>query len=366
MSAEDLAGRMKVSKETVERWESTGVISYSRAQRLAEATKTAFGYLFLPEAPRIQLPLPDYRTIGSRRAGPPSPDLMDVIFQCQRRQDWFREYLQGEGVEPLPFVGSIRIGTNVEDAARQMRNVIGFHPSMSEGGILDDVLRDLINAADRIGIMALRSGIVGNNTHRKLKPAEFRGFALMDDIAPLIFINGADFKAAQVFTWAHEMAHVFTGVSALSNPVDTLAGDVDHLEIYCNSLAAEYLVPRSEVLDLLERSNAGPSALVNSIARKYRVSEPVVIRRLYDCEAITRDDFKAWYLERLNVEASAPGSSGGDFFNNQTYKIGKRFGAAVIASTIEGRTLQRDAMALLDMGKVSTFNEYAKRLKFEI
>ena len=161
------------------------------------------GYLFLPEPPEEKLPISDLRTIDGRGVSRPSPDLLDAIYLCQRRQAWYRDYAEGVGEDAKRFVGSAKLGHSAERVAGQMRQLLNF--SIAERRAFntwEDALRRFIAQAEDIGILVMVSGVVGSNKKRILDPDEFRGSALADKIAPLVFINGADTKSAQMFTLA--------------------------------------------------------------------------------------------------------------------------------------------------------------------
>ena len=117
----------------------------------------------------------------------------------------------------------------------------------------DEFLRELTRSAEATGILVMRSGIVGGNTRRKLSVNEFRGFVISDDLAPLVFINGRDSKAAQIFTLVHELVHVWIDRSGISNPdpKDVPAELRNTVETFCNSVAAEVLVPHADFLKSL-------------------------------------------------------------------------------------------------------------------
>jgi Zn-dependent peptidase ImmA (M78 family) len=349
----------------IEQWEKEGKLTYSEAEKLAHLTHTAFGYLFLDKPPVEKLPIPDFRTAGSQSVEGMSMELLDVIYQSQRRQDWFRDHLRETESDKPDFVGSFPPGKPISKAAESIRKHLAYHPSQCRESSLDAVIREFVDAAEAAGILVVRAGKVGNNTRRTLDPQEFRGFALVDEWAPLVFVNSADTKAAQIFTLAHELAHIWAGQSAISNLEKTYAPE-QRVEVYCNAVAAEYLVPMEDLISRIDGVPAVDADFVRTLRLHYRVSDLVIIRRLHDAGAISKAAFKRNYNDKLEEYRSKPNSNSGNFHNNQPGQIGRRFGTAVVASTLEGKTLYRDALSLLDMKRESSFKEFARNLNFPL
>lgn len=342
-------------------WEA-GVSSptLKQLEAFARATHVPIGFLFLAEPPRESVPIPDLRTIANEPLGRPSPDLLDTIYLCQRRQSWYRDWARSVGEDPRRFVGSASVDTPPEDVAAKMRVALEFDlegrracPTWTEA------LRQFASQADDLGVLVMVSGVVGSNNHRKLDPDEFRGFALADDLAPLIFVNGSDTKAAQMFTIAHELAHLWLGKSALSDagPASTPS---DRVESWCNRVAAELLVP----ISVLRRELAGRTALPDTqdLARRFKVSTLVILRRLLDVGRLTRQEFERAYATELERLSSLPRTSGGDFYLTQPVRLSRRFARALVVSTLEGQTLYRDAFRMLGISKPETFQQLSERV----
>jgi Zn-dependent peptidase ImmA (M78 family) len=204
------------------------------------------------------------------------------------------------------------------------------------------------------------NGVVGNNNRRKLRPEEFRGFALADNLAPLVFINGADSKAAQMFTLAHELAHIWIGASALSDAGPASSPSVD-VERWCNQVAAELLVPAAVLLREL-RTDVPLGEEVSRLARLFKVSSLVVLRRIHDAGGLGREHFLAAYRDELERIGAVDKGSGGDFYLTQAARVSKRFARALVVSTLEGRTLHTEAFRLLGLSKLATFHELGHSL----
>lgn len=348
----------------LEEWErGIRAPTLKQLESFATATHTPVGFLFLPEPPEERVPIPDYRTMGDVGIGRPSPDLLDTIFQCQQRQEWYRDFAQLSGEDPVAFVGSLTTATPVADAAATMRETLVFGVD-ERGSTWTDALRLLNDRAEDVGVLVMVNGVVGSNTHRKLNPHEFRGFALVDPLAPLVFVNGADTKAAQIFTLAHELAHLWLGETALSD-ADLVRTPATAIEQWCNSVAAEFLVPLAAIRADYDADQPITDEL-ERLARRFKVSTLVVLRRIHDAGQIGRDAYRDAYqaeLDRiLEILGERGTAGGGDFYKTQPVRVSKRFARAVITSTLEGQTLHRDAFQMLGFKKLSTFRELAIRL----
>jgi Zn-dependent peptidase ImmA (M78 family) len=361
ISPDDLSRRFP----KLEEWErGTAMPTLKQLEDYARATHTPVGYLFLLEPPEVQLPLPDFRTRRDESVRRPSPDLLDTLFQTEQRQEWYRDYARVNNEGPLDFVGSFTTATPAVAAAAAMRERLGFGLE-ERGGSWSESFRRLAEQAEDLGILVMVSGVVGSNTHRQLDPDEFLGFALADEYAPAVFINGASTKAAQIFTLSHELTHIWLGQSALddSDPGDLRSAHSNQTERWCNQVAAEMLVPLN-VLTQQYRQAEDLTAELERLARAFKVSTLVILRRIRDAGYLGPESYWAAYQAELARVRTliTDGGQGGNFYNTQPVRTSKRFARAIVTSTLEGQTLYRDALQLLGFRKVSTFNELAHRL----
>lgn len=357
IAAAELAARFPRLRE----WEAGEAHPTLRQlEGFARATWTPVGYFFLDRPPDERLPIADLRS-GRNRRRRPSPHLLDTVYICQQRQEWFRDYARASGDRPLGFVGSLTANTPVAAAAARMRKELGFDVDQRQARNVEDALREFAGRVEARGILVMRNGVVGNNTHRKLDPDEFRGFALSDDLAPLVFLNAADSKSAQMFTLAHELGHLWLGRSALDD--STAAADPDDaVERWCNAVAAELLVPIAALREEVQ-GRVNLTADLVRLVRRFKVSSLVILRRLLDAGLITRAAFKSAYDAELERLPRRTGSSGGDFYRTEISRVGRRFASALVINTLEGHTLYKDAFRLLGISRDSTFAELGHQLQ---
>ena len=357
MAQEDLTAKFKKLPE----WESGETQPTLRQlEAFARAVHVPFGYLFLSEPPDERLPIADFRTVPGTVRINASPDLIDTLYAMQRRQAWLRQHLVENEAEPLDFVASARLADDPHAVGREIRRALGLDDGWAGVHTWQAAVNELRHKIDQLGVMAVINGVVGNNTHRRLSVSEFRGFALADPYAPLVFVNGADAKSAQMFTLAHELAHVWLGEGGVSGFENLLPGGAD-VEEWCNRAAAECLVPAGELREHWGQAKRKRHPF-EDLGRSFKVSPVVAARRAMDLKLIERSTFFEFYERYTKQEhRGAAHSSGGDFYNNQNARVGKFFATYVIAAAMQGEIGFGEAYELTGL-KGGTFQDYAGRL----
>jgi Zn-dependent peptidase ImmA (M78 family)/DNA-binding XRE family transcriptional regulator len=358
LSYPQLQAVLKTSPEEFAAWERGETHPpFDIAQKIAQAFRIPFGYLFLSNPPDLITPLPDMRTLADRH--PLSLDFLEVVNDALVKQDWYRDYLQEIKESKLKFVGSFTLKDEPSEVAKDIRRVLGVNLALRRSGKdWGDYVAKLSKRAEEAGILVMRSGVVGNATRRKLSSGEFQGFAVTDPFAPVVFVNSDDFKAAQVFTLVHELAHIWIGKSAISHFDHTRPKEPETpVELFCNHTAVETLVPQKEFEDAWQ--NADLEMLAGRLSRHFWVSTLVILRRAYELDKITRSEFFE-HIELERKKYRKQRASGGDYYRNVTSRMGSKFTKAVLAEMREGNLLYRDAARLLRL-KVPTLLKFADR-----
>ncbi len=351
-SPAEAAEKLGVPDEKLGAWETgRSRPTFRQAEDLAKKLRIPLGYLYLSAPPNERLPLPDLRTVADVPPGQPSPDFLEVLYDALRKQEWYHEQLEAEGVSPLPFVGRFRPTDEPRAIAIDIRNTLGIDQAMRRQSVdWEGFLTTLIRKTENIGVLVLRSGVVGNNTWRPLNYEEFRGFSMSDELAPLVFVNGNDYKTAQIFTLVHELSHIWMGQSGVSNP-DYMKRPHEQnnpIDQKCDSIAAEVLTPKSD-FELRWNRYITLEQNIQALATYYKVSTFVILRRAYELGFCGQNAFESKYEELRTRITRKHAKQGGDFYRNLLSRNSTVFTTAVVAAFAEGRVLVSEAASLLNL-----------------
>ena len=254
-----------------------------------------------------------------------------------RKQEWYHDYLKEEDADPVAFVGSFTEASPVNEVAADMRRVFKIDAVRSQVRDNDDFFRLLVARAEESGVLVLRTSIVGHNTHWPLDPDEFQGFANADDLALLVFVNQNDYRSAQIFTLLHELAHIWIGVSGVSNPdyLDRPITDDALHQRRADAIAAEALVPGAD-LNLRWANYPDLDGALSELRRHYRVSVFVILRRAFDLGKLSLTAYGSKYDDlRSQIKPKPKGGGGGysSLFSRNSYTVA----TAVLHSAAQGK-----------------------------
>ena len=294
-----------------------GELTFSQIKKFAEQAKVPFGFLFLPTPPEKFTPansLVDFRTVKNNE--PLSDDFLEIYKDVEHKQTWYKDYLISIDAPKLDFVGKYKnkFASSNTVIANDLRQTLKLNEIANHIGNAEDYYNELVKHCEKAGILVFKNSIVVNNTRKPLSPDEFRGFVIADEYAPAIFINGQDTKYANIFTLAHELAHVWLGESGISD-VDTNSSN-QH-EVKCNAIAAEILVPNNTFLENWNANTQDTRSKITTLNNTFKVSELVIARIALTNGKISRDDYSSiqadvirkWHEYKANLRQSEGGPS---------------------------------------------------------
>jgi len=322
-------------------------------EKFSHKVHIPFGYLFLQKPPKEDLPIPFFRT-GNHKDENVSLNVYDTILLMQRRQEWLRTYLKENEFEPLSFVGKYNIDSNPIDIVTDLRQTLGLNEDWARGcSTWEKSLNFLTSKVEETGIIMSFNSIVENNTSRPIKVDECRGFVLVDEMSPFMFVNSADGKAAQMFTIVHELAHIWIGESAGFDFRKLQPAD-DPIEILCDKVAAEFLVPK-KTFNIEWEINPN----IKKLSRHFKVSPIVIARRALDLGKISKKAFFKFYnayIEEVRFKKESQ-SGGGDFYATAKKRISLTFAGHVNQAVKTNKLLYRDANKLTGL-KGDTYHKF--------
>lgn len=288
MTEETAAAKIpKLTVEKLKEWEDgTSQPTIRQAQILTKAYKRPFALFFLPEVPKDFQPLQDFRKSGSKELTTSS---IFIIREIQQKQAWISDVYSENNEEKLPFVGRFSLNSNPKDVADDILTTLGINPSKYK---TDNPIREWINAAESNGIFVSRTSFIHSKI--KLDSEELQGFAIADQFAPFVFVNSDDWNAPQLFTLVHELAHIWIAATGISNEIEPEIANGDKfnpIEIFCNEVAANALIP-SELILGIDKSVLNNSQDIFKTAKNLGVSSFAFLVRALNLQLVSNSEYE--------------------------------------------------------------------------
>ena len=382
---------IRKSFPSVSNWRQDEVaLPVEQLEDFASKTYTSVISLAFDEPLEVRLPFIDYRSFNGRGSKRPTPHLLDTVRICRARQDWYRDYARAYGHQRCSFVGSADLRHSSVKVAQKMGAQLNFTVGQRAGLSQGKAFGRLVAEAEEAGVLVMVSSCVGYNASRRLDSREFRGFALPDAYAPLesrsvpagmysplpdahaplVFVNSADATVPLLWSLAHALAHLWLGKPAISNLDPGNGSSAPGRERWCNAVAGELLVPG----DMLRQEctaigNVKNDKALKRLARKFKVSNQVILIRLRDIGAIAQAWFRCAHGAEMRLMKAGPpqhrereDSSGSPTVETVAYRSSRRFVKAIVGSNLKRETLYTDAIDLIGLSDRTVFERVRREL----
>lgn len=334
--------------------------TYSQLEQLADALKVPIAVFFFPEPPDVPSINETFRTLPEAELDRLPSRIRLLMRKAKAMQLNLMELTEGRNPAERLITRDLQFEprVNITEMTTAVRQYIGVSLEQQMGWRDDDTaLKEWRAALQRVGIFIFKDAF---------RVRELSGFCLYDDEFPIIYVNNSSTKTRQVFTYFHELAHLIFHTSGIDKVrdryIDRLTGDSKHIEILCNSFAAQFLLPE-EAFARAAAERPANEATAELVAAQFHVSREVVFRRFLDLGRIGEPQYVE-AVERWNAQRQGGGEGGGGnhYWTKLAY-LGRDYVALALRQFHQNRIDETQLADFLDVKpkNVSTLEVYFGR-----
>ena len=348
-----LGGSKLSPEQTLLQYEQGGKdVSRALLTKMASTYRRPLLAFYLPEPPAAAEKGEDFRTVPEEIRLESKGSLDALVRDIYVRKELIKDLLNDiEEAQPKRFVNSLNLELSAQSAATILSELIEFDlKAFRKLPKPEDAFSYLRKKVESIGVFVLLIGNLGSH-HTNIPVEAFRGFALADDVAPIVVINDQDAPAARSFTLLHELSHILLGATGLSG-----SRAEARIERYCNDISSLILMPAGEIeafdwpIDNEERL----IQVISSRGRSINVSGSMVAYRLFSAGIISMDMWTkvSEKLRKLWLMQKAASKEGREDANGPSYYVVKRHKVGGALLDLVNRTMREGALTVTKASKV--------------
>lgn len=300
-SIKDAAKRASVPPESLVSWEAgEAEPTVAKLRSLADLYLQPLAVFFLSDPPASLEPFRDFRKLPSGADAAWDRAMHKVYRRALAQQATVSELLAQEGELRPARLPALRLTDEAEAAGEAARAALGV--SLTDQWAwrrAEDALAGWMEAVESLGVLVLRTS--------DLPLERMRGFSLSHGDVPVIVINAQDARYGQIFTLAHEFAHLMLREGGLCGLFEPDSGTGRQIEAWCNAAAGSLLMPHAALLEHRTLNSPGERDWsddeLTDLSERHGVSREAVLLRLVALGRASRELYAARRQQYLSAYA---------------------------------------------------------------
>lgn len=364
----EVALKLDKDRDTIQQWEyGYAFPTLSQLEKLAyNIYKRPLAVFFLPKPPHETTPKQDFRTLPDSEITNLSPELRLFIRKAKHHQLVLKQINDGKNPMNKPIHKELifEISSVTDKTANSIRDYFGITKRLQQSfSNSDDAFKYYRNLIEQKGVFVFQYPL-----------KEARAFSLMDKEFPVIVLNSGDTPNGKIFSLFHELCHILFNVGGVFRDFysEELKQNPNQIEVFCNQFSSDILLPSNELLKenlVLENRNnlEWTEDTLSEIAKTYKVSKEVVLRKLFDLGKTTQDFYfkkrKIWNDNyNKEKEKKKKNQEGSPTYHSTNFShLGKNFVLQVLNNLHNGKLSTSQVADFLSI-KINRIPEYEKKV----